>query len=235
MRASIGTWSGGALLGLALLAFGLVRPDDGSVPFFVLLGLAAVGYLATLHQVAKGLWPSGRALIACAALALAWRIPMLLAPPEPAADIRRYLWDAHLVRAGAQPLCGGSGRPRVRASADQRELAGEQPRRAEPLPSRRPALLPRRDDARRIGASHQAGRPGVRRTPGARRLALAGGCRQEIRAGCWRTSGARSSRSRSPVTGISTWPALSCSPSLPSRSRAAGRWSAASHSRCRSR
>jgi hypothetical protein len=28
---------------------------------------------------------------------------MLLAPPEPAADLRRYLWDAHLVRAGLSP------------------------------------------------------------------------------------------------------------------------------------
>ncbi len=103
MRASDGRWAGGALLGLALLAFGLARPDDGSVPFFVLLALAAVGYLATLHQVANGLWPSGRALIACAGLALAWRVPMLLAPPEPAADLRRYLWDAHLLRAGLSP------------------------------------------------------------------------------------------------------------------------------------
>jgi alpha-1,6-mannosyltransferase len=85
------------------MVLGLVRPDDGSTPFFVLLALAAVGYLATLHQVANGLWPSGRALIACAALALAWRIPMMLAPPEPAADLRRYVWDAHLIRAGFSP------------------------------------------------------------------------------------------------------------------------------------
>jgi len=96
-------WAGGAVIGLALLSFGLVRPNDGSVPFFVLLALAALGYLATLHQVAKGLRPSGRALIACAALALAWRVPMLLAPPEPAADVRRYVWDAHLIRAGFSP------------------------------------------------------------------------------------------------------------------------------------
>jgi len=98
-----GLWAGGAVVGLALLTFGLVRPDDGSVPFFVLLALAAVGYFATLYQVASGLRPSGRALIACAALALAWRIPMLLAPPEPGADVRRYVWDAHLVRAGLSP------------------------------------------------------------------------------------------------------------------------------------
>jgi alpha-1,6-mannosyltransferase len=96
-------WAGGAVVGLALLTFGLVRPDDGTVPFWVLLALAAVGYLATLHQVAGGLWLSRRALIVCAALALAWRIPMLLAPPEPGADLRRYVWDARVVRAGLSP------------------------------------------------------------------------------------------------------------------------------------
>ena len=96
-------WAGGAVIGLALLSFGLIRPDEGTVPFFVLLGLAALGYFATLHQVANGLRPSGRALILCAGLALAWRIPMLLAPPEPGADLRRYIWDARVVRAGLSP------------------------------------------------------------------------------------------------------------------------------------
>ena len=102
-RGGLHAWAGAALVRPGAPAFGLLRPDDGSVPFFVLLALAAVGYLATLYQVAKGLRPSGPALIACAALALAWRVPMLLAPPEPAADLRRYLWDAHLVRAGFSP------------------------------------------------------------------------------------------------------------------------------------
>jgi hypothetical protein len=103
MRASLGMWASVAIIAPALLTFGLLRPDDGSVPFFVLLALAAVGYLAALHQVATGLRPSGRTLIACAALALAWRVPMLLTPPEPAADVRRYVWDAHLIRAGLSP------------------------------------------------------------------------------------------------------------------------------------
>jgi hypothetical protein len=96
-------WIGGAVVGGALLAFGLVRPENGSDSFFALLALAAVGYLATVSLVANGLRPSGRTLLACAALALLWRIPMVLAPPEPAADLRRYVWDARLVRAGLNP------------------------------------------------------------------------------------------------------------------------------------
>jgi alpha-1,6-mannosyltransferase len=103
MRASHRIWAGGAIIALPLLAFGLIRPDEGSVGFFALLALAAVGYLATLHLVSNGMRPSGRALIACAALALAWRIPMLLAPPERDADLPRYVWDARLVRAGLSP------------------------------------------------------------------------------------------------------------------------------------
>ena len=103
MRASVRLWTSGAIVGLSLLTFGLLRPEDGSVRFFVLLGLAAAGYLLALHHVAHGLRPSGRALLACAALALAWRIPMVLAPPEPAADLRRYVWDAHLLRSGSSP------------------------------------------------------------------------------------------------------------------------------------
>jgi hypothetical protein len=96
-------WAGGAIVAAALLTFGLIRPDDGTVAFFVLLALAAVGYFAMLYQVASGVRPSGRTSIACAVLALAWRVPLLLAPPERDADVRRYVWDAHLVRAGLSP------------------------------------------------------------------------------------------------------------------------------------
>lgn len=101
--ASLRLWIGGAVVGLALLVFGLVRPENGSDLFFALLALAGVGYLATVTLVANGLRPSGRTLLACAAVALLWRIPMVLAPPEPAADLSRYVWDARLVRAGLSP------------------------------------------------------------------------------------------------------------------------------------
>jgi len=103
VRRSSGPWAGGAIIVLALLAFGVIDPDDGTATFFVLLALAAIGYFATLRQIANGLRPSGRALLACAALAVVWRVPLILAPPERGADVRRYVWDAHLVRAGLSP------------------------------------------------------------------------------------------------------------------------------------
>ncbi|TMA30095.1 MAG: DUF2029 domain-containing protein, partial [Deltaproteobacteria bacterium] len=103
IRGSYVLWAGGAVVGLALLTFGVIVPAEGTVLFFALLSLAAVGYFAALHQVANGLRPSGRTLAGCAALALAFRIPLLLAPPERDADVRRYVWDARLVRAGLSP------------------------------------------------------------------------------------------------------------------------------------
>jgi hypothetical protein len=96
-------WAGGAVVGSAFLCFGLIVPAEGSATFFVLLALAAAGYFVALRLIANGLRLSGRALIACTALALAWRLPLLLAPPERDADVRRYVWDAHLVRAGLSP------------------------------------------------------------------------------------------------------------------------------------
>ncbi|MFL5440621.1 MAG: glycosyltransferase 87 family protein, partial [Myxococcales bacterium] len=96
-------WAGGAIILLALFTFALIQPGDGTTVFLILLALAAVGYFATLRQIAKGLRPSGRALLACAVVAAAWRVPLLLLPPEPGADLRRYVWDAHLVRAGQSP------------------------------------------------------------------------------------------------------------------------------------
>jgi hypothetical protein len=102
-RGHHGLWACGAVAGIAFLCFGFIVPGEGSATFFVLLALAAAGYFAALRLIANGLRLSGSALIVCAALGLAWRIPLLLAPPERDADVRRYVWDARLVRAGLSP------------------------------------------------------------------------------------------------------------------------------------
>src|SRR5262249_39552010 len=85
----IGRWTGGAMVALALFTFGLLRPDNGSIPFFVLLVTASLGYLATLYQVMNGMRPSRRALIAGAGLPRPGRTPSLFPPPAPPADRRR--------------------------------------------------------------------------------------------------------------------------------------------------
>ena len=101
-----GAWAlpvAGVTLAAALLAFAATDPGQGTPPFFLLLGLASAGYLAAMWLVGRGLRPSGRALIACALLAAAWRVPLVLAPTHPLADVSRYVWDARVARAGLSP------------------------------------------------------------------------------------------------------------------------------------
>jgi len=232
MRASVRLWASGAIVGPPLLIFGLLRPDDGSVSFFVLLGVAAIGYLLALHQVAHGLRPSGRALLACAALALAWRIPMVLAPPEAAADVRRYVWDAHLVRSGLSPYAVVPADPAFVHLRTGESWPLKNPDVPSPYPPGAQLFF--------LAAT----------TPGesARALKLAlllcdallalviwrtSSAPDRTRPGCSPTSGAHSSPSRSRVTDTSTWSVRSSSPSPCSRSREAGSWPARSPSRCR--
>jgi hypothetical protein len=96
-------WAAGAAIALALLALALRDPGQGTPAFFLLLGLASAGYLGAVFQIARGRLPSSRALGALAVLAFAWRVPLVLAPTHPRADVTRYVWDARAVRAGLSP------------------------------------------------------------------------------------------------------------------------------------
>jgi len=96
MRAGRG--SGWARRGrFSLFALGLIRPDEGTALFFGLLALAAVACSRRCARSRTACAPPARP-DRVAALALTWRIPMLLAPPEPGAT-----------------CAATSGRPRVRA------------------------------------------------------------------------------------------------------------------------
>jgi hypothetical protein len=96
-------WAAGAVLLAALLAFAAWDPGHGTPPFFLLLGVASAGYLVAVLQLARGRHPSPRALTALVLLAFAWRVPLVLAPTHPRADVTRYVWDARAVRAGLSP------------------------------------------------------------------------------------------------------------------------------------
>jgi hypothetical protein len=95
-----------ALCGIAIgAAFGLLRhlsPRDGSPLFLWILGLAAAAYLIALRELLRR-HPSRTLLVGCLALALAWRIPLALAPMGGGADVFRYIWDARVQRAGHNP------------------------------------------------------------------------------------------------------------------------------------
>lgn len=96
-------WGAGAVILGALLALAGWDPGLGTPAFFLLLGLASAGYLAAILLLASGRSPSPRALAALALFALAWRVPLLLAPTHPRADVTRYVWEARAVRAGLSP------------------------------------------------------------------------------------------------------------------------------------
>src|SRR5512139_3378333 len=96
-------WAAGAAILGALLALATWDPGQGTPVFFLLLGLASAGYLLAMLHLASRRHPSPRSLVALAVLAFAWRIPFVLAPMHPGADVARYVWDARAVRAGLSP------------------------------------------------------------------------------------------------------------------------------------
>ncbi|HEU4383533.1 MAG TPA: DUF2064 domain-containing protein [Anaeromyxobacteraceae bacterium] len=96
-------WAAGGAILAALLAFAARDPGQGTRPFFLLLGLASAAYLAAMFQLRRGRHPPPRALAALTLMAFVWRGALVLAPTHPGADVTRYIWDAHLLRAGLSP------------------------------------------------------------------------------------------------------------------------------------
>jgi hypothetical protein len=106
-------WAAGAALLATLLAFAAWDPAQGTPVFFLLLGIASAAYLVAMIRLARGRHPSPRVLAALALLAIAWRLPLVLAPVHPRADVSRYVWDARVVRAGLSPYAVVPGDPAV--------------------------------------------------------------------------------------------------------------------------
>jgi hypothetical protein len=106
-------WGAGAALLATLLGFAAWDPGQGTPVFFLLLGIASAAYLVAMILLARGRHPSPRVLAALALLAIAWRLPLVLAPVHPRADVTRYVWDARTVRAGLSPYAVVPGDPAV--------------------------------------------------------------------------------------------------------------------------
>jgi glycosyltransferase A (GT-A) superfamily protein (DUF2064 family) len=104
-------WAAAAVICATLVAVGVLDPGQGTREFFLLLGVASVAYLFAMAQLARGAHPGPRALAALALLAFAWRVPLVLAPTHPHADVSRYVWDARAVRAGLNPYAVAPGDP----------------------------------------------------------------------------------------------------------------------------
>ena len=106
--------AGGGLIGLTVAALSLHVPGADSVGtdarrelFVALLAVAAIVYLFAVHVVrlhsTSAVPTSAVAVPIVLAVALAMRIPVLLAPPFLSSDVYRYVWDGRMQVAGINP------------------------------------------------------------------------------------------------------------------------------------
>jgi alpha-1,6-mannosyltransferase len=101
--------AGAGLLALTLAALALHVPGADTVGsdarknlFVALLAIAAVIYLLAVRLVLRRPDSAGAVLIVLA-VAIAMRLPVLLAPPFLSSDVYRYVWDGRVQVAGINP------------------------------------------------------------------------------------------------------------------------------------
>ncbi len=93
----------GVTIATAFVTMRQVAPRDGSPVFFLILAVCAGAYVVAMREVASHRLRSRPVLVCGLVLALAWRLPLALAPVGRDADVYRYIWDARLQRAGVSP------------------------------------------------------------------------------------------------------------------------------------
>ena len=93
----------GAIMTAALLCCARIKGPVGGPLYLSGLGVAAVSYLFAVREWMRTPAYPRHVLLACLAMALAWRVPFLLAPPGPQDDVLRYVWDGRLQHRGYNP------------------------------------------------------------------------------------------------------------------------------------
>ena len=91
-----------AALALHIPGADTVGTGERKVVFVILLALAAVCYFAGVHVVLQRR-PAPRAIWIVLFVAVAMRLPPLLAPPFLSSDMYRYVWDGEVQNAGFNP------------------------------------------------------------------------------------------------------------------------------------
>jgi hypothetical protein len=79
------------------------RTPLGSPLFFACVGTAAVGYVAALRSVWRTTEAPRRLLVIAFLFAVAFRVPLAVAPVDAHNDMVRYLWDGRVQRLGYNP------------------------------------------------------------------------------------------------------------------------------------
>jgi alpha-1,6-mannosyltransferase len=93
----------GAIMTAALLACARIRGPVGSPPYVIALGVAGIAYLVAIREFMRTPKYPRHVIVVCLAMAAAWRVPFLLAPPGPQDDVLRYVWDGRVQRLGYNP------------------------------------------------------------------------------------------------------------------------------------
>jgi hypothetical protein len=93
----------GAIMLASLLACSRINGPAGGPLYLGGLGIAGVAYLLAIREWMRTPKYPRHVVVVCLAMAAAWRVPFLLAPPGPQDDVLRYVWDGRLQRLGYNP------------------------------------------------------------------------------------------------------------------------------------
>lgn len=107
---------GMVLVGLTVVGLVFQR-EDNLDRFLVVCGLQSAVYASAVWLTWNGS-SSRRLMLGIAALAIAMRAPVMLAPPYLSADIYRYIWDGTVEAAGFNPYVHAPDDPKLKALRD---------------------------------------------------------------------------------------------------------------------
>ncbi len=101
----------GAVIVVAMAGLSGIDGRQDTVAFLVVAFVASTAFLGAAWTVVRATPPNVRGLWICFALALAGRLPLLVAPPTVSDDIYRYIWDGRIQRLGYSPYMSAPGDP----------------------------------------------------------------------------------------------------------------------------
>jgi hypothetical protein len=101
----------GVVLAAALAGVAAIDPRVQVGLFLALTGAAGIAYLVAVRVIPRLPDGSPGFLTLCLLLAVAWRLPLLAAPPLLSNDIYRYVWDGRVQRFGYNPYTSAPADP----------------------------------------------------------------------------------------------------------------------------
>lgn len=106
----------GAVILASTLALAVTQAPLGSPLFLVLAATASIAYVAVLARVWRETTVVPTVLYTAFALAVAFRIPLVIPPVDASSDMVRYQWDGRIQRLGYNPYLVLPADPRMAAT-----------------------------------------------------------------------------------------------------------------------